>query len=43
VQDFAGMDAPSNPPTKHVGREVGALLANYDRAPVAMLAPLPGI
>jgi cytochrome d ubiquinol oxidase subunit II len=43
VQDFAGMDAPSNPLTKHVGREVGALLANYGRAPVAMLAPLLGI
>jgi cytochrome d ubiquinol oxidase subunit II len=43
VQSFAGMDAPSNPLTKQVGHATGALLANYARAPIALLAPLLGI
>jgi len=43
VQSFAGVDAPSNPLTKHVGRAAGALLANYEVAPLTMLAPALGI
>ncbi len=43
VQSFAGMDAPSNPLTKQVGRAAGSLLGNYGLLPVAMLAPALGI
>jgi cytochrome d ubiquinol oxidase subunit II len=43
VHSFAGMDAPSNPMTKQVGRAAGALLGNYGLAPVTMLAPALGI
>ena len=43
LQSFAGLDAPSNPLTKQVGRAVGALLDHYGRTPVTMLAPLLGL
>ena len=43
LQSFAGMDAPSNPLMKQVGHAAGALLDNYGRMPVTMLAPLLGI
>jgi len=43
VQSFAGSDAPSNPLTKQVSRVAGALLGNYDLAPVTVLAPLLGV
>jgi cytochrome d ubiquinol oxidase subunit II len=41
----AAMDpnGPSNPLTKHVGREVGALLTNYSQQPLTMLAPILGL
>ncbi len=43
LQKFAGVDAPSNPLTKQVGRAAGALLDNYGLAPVTLAAPLLGI
>ncbi len=43
VQSFAGSAAPSNPLTKQVARAAGALLGNYELAPVTLLAPLLGI
>jgi cytochrome d ubiquinol oxidase subunit II len=43
VQSFAGVDAPSNPLTKHVVRQAGALMANYGAVPIAALAPVLGI
>jgi cytochrome bd ubiquinol oxidase subunit II len=42
VQSFPGMDAASNPLDKHVVRQAGALMANYDAVRWAMLAPAVG-
>jgi cytochrome bd ubiquinol oxidase subunit II len=42
LQSFAGVDAASNPLNKHVGREVGALMANYKAFPVTVAAPVLG-
>jgi cytochrome d ubiquinol oxidase subunit II len=43
VQSFAGVDAPSNPLTKQVIRQAGALMANFRVMPVAAVAPALGI
>jgi cytochrome d ubiquinol oxidase subunit II len=43
LRSFAGMDAPSNPLTKHVVRETGALMANYAAMPWAAAAPALGV
>ncbi len=43
LQSFAGVDAPSNPLTKHVVRQAGALMANYATTPWTMAAPVLGI
>ncbi|HVC61052.1 MAG TPA: cytochrome d ubiquinol oxidase subunit II [Acetobacteraceae bacterium] len=43
VQSFAGVDAPSNPLTKHVIREAGALMRNYAAMPWTGAAPVLGI
>ena len=43
VHSFAGMDAPSDPLTKQVGRAPRALLGNYALALVTMLAPVLGV
>ncbi|MGA3402962.1 MAG: cytochrome d ubiquinol oxidase subunit II [Acetobacteraceae bacterium] len=43
LQSFAGMDAPSNPLTKHVIHQAGALMANYTAIPWTMAAPILGI
>jgi cytochrome d ubiquinol oxidase subunit II len=43
VQSFAGVDAPSNPLTKHVVRQAGALMSNYRAMPITAAAPLLGI
>jgi cytochrome d ubiquinol oxidase subunit II len=40
LQSFAGADAPSNPLSKEVARQAGALMANYGIVPIAMLAPV---
>lgn len=42
VQSFPGVDAASNPLNKHVVRQVGALMANYDAVGWAVLAPVIG-
>jgi cytochrome bd ubiquinol oxidase subunit II len=42
LQSFAGVDAASNPLNKHVGREAGALMANYGAFPVTIVAPVLG-
>ena len=42
LQSFAGMDAPSNPLTKHVVHQAGALMNNYAAAPLTVLAPVLG-
>ncbi len=42
VQSFPGMDAASKPLDKHVVRQAGALMANYDAVRWAMLAPAVG-
>lgn len=39
VQSFAGVDAPSNPLTKQVIRQAGALMANFRVMPVAAVVP----
>lgn len=39
VQSFAGVDAPSNPLTKQVVRQSGALMSNFRAMPIASLAP----
>ena len=43
LQSFAGMDAPSNPLTKHVVHQAGALMNNYAAAPLTVLAPVLGV
>ncbi len=43
LQGFAGMDAPSNPLAKQVGREAGALMDNYGTVPWTMAAPVVGV
>ncbi len=43
LQSFAGVDAPSNPLGKQVGRQVGALMTNYAIMPWTMLAPALGL
>jgi len=43
LQSFAGVDAASNPLNKHVGRAVGALMANYQAIPVTVVAPVLGV
>ena len=43
LKSFAGMDAPSNPLTKQVIRQPGALLANYSAMRWTMLAPAVGV
>ncbi len=42
-QSFAGVDAPSNPLTKHVIRQAGALMSNYAAVPWTAAAPVLGI
>ncbi len=42
VQSFPGVDAASNPLDKHVVRQAGVLMANYDAVRWAMLAPAVG-
>jgi len=42
LQTFAGVDAASNPLNKHVGRAIGALMANYSVVPVTIAAPVLG-
>jgi cytochrome d ubiquinol oxidase subunit II len=43
VQSFAGVDAPSNPLSKQVIHQAGALMANYGTMPWMMLAPTLGL
>jgi cytochrome d ubiquinol oxidase subunit II len=43
LQGFAGVDAPSNPLAKQVGREAGALMHNYGTMPWTMAAPVVGV
>jgi len=43
VTQFGGVDAPSNPLTKEVARQAGALMLNYGSHPWIMLAPILGI
>ena len=43
VQSFPGMDAASNPLGKHVVRQAGALMANYDAVGWVALAPAIGL
>jgi cytochrome d ubiquinol oxidase subunit II len=43
LQSFPGMDAASNPLDKHVVRQAGALMANYDAMGWTMLAPALGL
>ena len=43
VRSFAGMDAPSNPLTKQVIRQPGALMANYAAMRLTVLAPVLGV
>ena len=42
LQSFAGVDAPSNPLTKQVVRQAGALMGNYGALPWTVAAPLLG-
>ncbi len=39
VQSFAGVNAPSNPLTKQVTRQVGALMSNFGATPIAAVVP----
>jgi cytochrome d ubiquinol oxidase subunit II len=43
IKSFAGMDAASNPLTKQVARQAGALMMNYGALPLTRLAPAVGI
>jgi cytochrome d ubiquinol oxidase subunit II len=43
VARFAGVDAPSNPLTKEVTRQAGALMLNYGFQPWTIAAPILGI
>ncbi len=43
VKSFAGVAAPSNPLTKQVAREAGALMHNYAAMPATMAAPVAGV
>ncbi len=43
LQSFPGVAAPSNPLAKHVAREAGALMTNYQVQPWTMLAPAIGL
>ena len=43
VKSFAGVAAPSNPLTKQVVRQVGALMVNYGTEPWIAVAPVLGI
>jgi len=43
LQSFAGVDAPSNPLTKHVIREGGALMDNYAAMRWTVLVPTLGV
>ncbi len=43
LQSFPGVDAPSNPLTKHVVHQAGALMSNYAAMPLIAVVPALGI
>ena len=43
LQSFPGVDAPSNPLTKHVVHQAGALMSNYATMPWIAVVPALGI
>ena len=43
LQSFPGVDAPSNPLTKHVVHQAGALMSNYAAMPLIAVMPALGI